>query len=54
MPAAGADYIGVGAMFPTGTKADASFVPMDALKLIALRRKPINHIEMEDENGKNI
>lgn len=27
---------------------------LDALKLIALRRKPINHIEMEDENGKNI
>lgn len=30
----GADYIGVGAMFPTGTKADASLVPMDELKRI--------------------
>ena len=27
---------------------------LDALKLIALRRKPINLIEMEDEDGKNI
>lgn len=30
----GADYIGVGAMFPTGTKTDADHVTMDELKQI--------------------
>lgn len=29
---AGADYIGVGAVFPTGTKADAKPMPMDLLR----------------------
>ena len=28
---AGADYLGVGAMFPTGTKPDAGFVSMEEL-----------------------
>ena len=28
---AGADYLGVGAMFPTGTKSDAGFVSMEEL-----------------------
>lgn len=31
---AGADYIGAGAVFPTGTKADASCISMDELKHI--------------------
>ncbi len=31
---AGADYIGAGAVFPTGTKSDASCLSMDELKLI--------------------
>lgn len=31
---AGADYLGVGAMFPTGTKADASVTGMDELRRI--------------------
>lgn len=30
----GADYLGVGAVFPTGSKADASEVSMDALRAI--------------------
>lgn len=30
----GADYLGVGAMFPTGTKTDADFVSMERLKEI--------------------
>lgn len=30
----GADYIGVGAMFPTGTKTDADFVSMEELQKI--------------------
>jgi thiamine-phosphate pyrophosphorylase len=30
----GADYIGVGAMYPTGTKTDAAIVSMDELKRI--------------------
>lgn len=30
----GADYLGVGAMFPTGTKTDADFVSMENLKEI--------------------
>lgn len=30
----GADYLGVGAMFPTGTKTDAGLVTMDELKRI--------------------
>ena len=29
-----ADYLGVGAMFPTGTKTDADFVSMEKLKEI--------------------
>ena len=32
--AAGADYLGVGAVFPTGTKSDASALPHGALKEI--------------------
>lgn len=32
--AAGADYLGVGAVFPTGTKADAAEVGIDTLKAI--------------------
>ena len=32
--AAGADYLGVGAMFPTGTKQDARPVSYDTLKAI--------------------
>ena len=32
--AAGADYLGVGAVFPTGTKADATEVGIDTLKAI--------------------
>ena len=32
--AAGADYLGVGAMFPTGTKTDADIVSMEELKKI--------------------
>ena len=32
--AAGADYIGVGAVFPTGTKNDADYVPHDELQRI--------------------
>ena len=32
--AAGADYLGVGAVFPTGTKTDAVEVPLDTLKAI--------------------
>lgn len=32
--AAGADYLGVGAVFPTGTKTDAEAVPFDTLKAI--------------------
>lgn len=32
--AAGADYIGVGAVFPTGTKPDAKPMPMDLLRSI--------------------
>lgn len=35
----GADYLGVGAMFPTGTKADAGVVPMEELQKI---RKAVN------------
>lgn len=31
---AGADYLGVGAMFPTGTKPDAGFVSMEELERI--------------------
>ena len=31
---AGADYLGVGAVFPTGTKSDATEVPLDTLKAI--------------------
>ena len=31
----GADYLGVGAVFPTGTKTDAVEVPLDTLKTIA-------------------
>lgn len=31
---AGADYLGVGAMFPTGTKPDAGFVSMEELRRI--------------------
>lgn len=31
---AGADYIGAGAVFPTGTKSDACCISMDELKLI--------------------
>ena len=30
----GADYLGVGAVFPTGSKADAEDVPMETLKAI--------------------
>ena len=30
----GADYLGVGAVFPTGTKTDAVEVPLDTLKAI--------------------
>lgn len=30
----GADYLGVGALFPTGTKTDAKIVPLDELKKI--------------------
>ena len=30
----GADYLGVGAVFPTGTKTDAVEVPLDMLKAI--------------------
>ena len=36
---AGADYLGVGAMFPTGTKPDAGFVSMEELGRI---RKAVN------------
>ena len=32
--AAGADYLGVGAMFPTGTKTDADIISMEELKKI--------------------
>ena len=32
--AAGADYLGVGAVFPTGTKTDAEAVSYDTLKAI--------------------
>ena len=32
--AAGADYIGVGAVFPTGTKSDADAVSLDTLRAI--------------------
>jgi len=35
----GADYLGVGAMFPTGTKTDANFVSMDELRKI---RRAVN------------
>jgi thiamine-phosphate pyrophosphorylase len=31
---AGADYLGVGAMFPTGTKTDADLTSMDELREI--------------------
>ncbi len=30
----GADYLGVGAMFPTGTKTDANYVSIEELKKI--------------------
>ena len=30
----GADYLGVGAVFPTGTKTDAADVPLETLKAI--------------------
>ncbi len=36
----GADYLGVGAMFPTGTKTDAALVPMEVLQKIC-RAVPI-------------
>ena len=38
----GADYLGVGAMFPTGTKADAGAVPMEVLKnIVSASRVPV-------------
>lgn len=32
--AAGADYVGAGAVFPTGTKADASVIGLDGLRAV--------------------
>lgn len=38
----GADYLGVGAIFPTGTKTDAEIVTMDVLKeIVSLSRVPV-------------
>ena len=36
----GADYLGVGAMFPTGTKTDADSVSMDFLEILAFLPQP--------------
>lgn len=58
---AGADYIGAGAVFPTGTKPDAGCISMDELKLITASVKipvvaigGINKLNISELSGSGV